>query len=73
VVAGERERAAFADEIGDVRGRGDAEADDVAQALDLIRARVVDRGDDALEHCKVAVDVGDHGDAHRQDASSGCA
>lgn len=69
VVAGEYERAALAHEIDDRHRVGGAEADDVAQAPDLIHARAVDRGENAPERRKVAVDVCDHGDAHR---GSGC-
>lgn len=43
-VAGEHERAAFAHEVDDGHRVGGAEADDVAQAPDLIHARAVDRG-----------------------------
>ena len=70
----EHERTALAHEINDGGRVVGAEADDVAQARDLIRARALDRCEHRLERCHVAVDVGGHGDAHRHDGSSdgGC-
>jgi hypothetical protein len=59
VVAGERQ---WVDDLG---RRGRAEPDNVAQARDLVGVRPIDRGEHAAQRIEVAVEVGNHSQAHR--------
>ena len=65
VVAGKRELTAIANEVDHLGGRCRDKPHDVAQAPDLFGGRPIDRGEYVVQRVEVAVDVGDHSDAHQ--------